>query len=56
MWSLVRTKKTYMSISYLSPISIARIISDFSTAAARRLKPSRATAVWHGKPCRATRK
>ena len=30
--------------------SIDRIKFDFSTAVARRLKPSRATAVKHGKP------
>ena len=37
------------------PNSIDRIKFDFSTAVARRLKPSRATAVYHGKPRHATR-
>ena len=38
------------------PNSIDRIKFDFSTAVARRLKPSRATAVWHGKAYRAARR
>ena len=37
------------------PNSIDRIKFDFSTAVAQRLKPNGATAVLHGKPCRATR-
>ena len=37
------------------PNSIDRIKFDFSTAVTRRLKPSRATAVQHGKPCCAIR-
>ena len=35
--------------------AIDRIKFDFSTAVARRLKPSRATALWYGTRCRATR-
>ena len=34
------------------PNSIDRIKFDFRTAIAQRLKPSRATALQHGKPCR----
>ena len=37
------------------PNSIDRIKFDFITAVAQRLKPNGATAVLHGKPCRATR-
>ena len=37
------------------PNSNDRIKFDFRMAVARRLKPGRATAVKHGKPCRATR-
>ena len=36
------------------PNSIDQIIFNFSTTVAQRLKPSRATEVWHGKPCCAT--
>ena len=37
------------------PNSIDQIKFAFSTAVVRRLKPSRATTVKHGKPCSATR-
>ena len=54
-----------MSISYPRPISnvvllpcrtqLLELYSTLArTAVARPLKPSRATAVWHGMPCRAT--
>ena len=55
-----------MSISYPRPFSnvvllpcrtqLLELYSTLArTAVARRLKQSRATAVWHFKPCRATR-
>ena len=37
------------------PNSIEQIKFNFSTAVARHLKLSRATAMEHGNPCRATR-